>query len=86
MNIGEKIIEAVDQNSAVSHAKFQMCRGMGRDKVLASVSRLVQSGHSVVFQDPQKGSYVVLHELLEAEQRVLLPGRLGQEEAEPRGE
>lgn len=37
--IGENIIEATDQNGVVSHAKCQRCRVLGRDKVLASVSR-----------------------------------------------
>lgn len=57
--MGEKIIEAVGRNGIVSQAKFQMCRGLGKDKIIACVSRLVQNGHSVIFHDPQLGSYMV---------------------------
>lgn len=58
-NVGDKYIRVVDSNGVESMAKFQMCRGLGRDKILASVSRLIQSGHSVVFQAPEYGSYIV---------------------------
>lgn len=34
-----------------------MCSGTGQGKVFASVSRLVQAGHSVVFRSPEAGSY-----------------------------
>lgn len=58
VNQGEKYLEVYDESGASSWAKFQVCTGFGKDKVLASVSRLVQTGHSVVFQSPVLGSYV----------------------------
>ena len=58
MNIGEKFVEVVDENGTTTWAKFQVFRGLGKDKVLGSVSRLVQAGHRVVFQSPELGSYI----------------------------
>ena len=58
VNIGEKFVEVVDENGTTTWAKFQVCRGLGKDKVLGSVSRLVQAGHRVVFQSPELGSYI----------------------------
>lgn len=58
-NVGEKYLQVADYNGIESMAKFQKCRGLGRDMVLASVSRLIQIGHSVVFQAPEYGSYIV---------------------------
>jgi hypothetical protein len=58
VNVGQKYVKVTDGKGAVSWAKFQMCRGLGKDKVLGSVSRLVEAGHRVVFQDPKYGSYI----------------------------
>ena len=55
-NVGEKLIEIVDGNGVTTQAKFQMCSALCKSKILASVSRLVQAGHTVVFRDPQRGS------------------------------
>lgn len=52
MNLAEKFVERVDEHGAVSWAKFQVCRGLGRDTVLASATRHVQMGHRIVLQDP----------------------------------
>ena len=57
-NVGEKFVEVVDENGTTTWAKFQMCKGLGQDKILGSVSRLVQAGHTVVFRDPELGSYI----------------------------
>ena len=35
-----------------------ICRGLGSNRILGSVSRLVQAGNSVVFQPPEIGSYI----------------------------
>ena len=35
-----------------------MCRGLGQNRILGSVSRLVEAGHSVVFRSPELGSYI----------------------------
>lgn len=56
--MGEKYVEVTDSNGRISWAKFQICSGLGNDKILASVSRLVQVGHSVVFRSPEAGSYI----------------------------
>ena len=58
VNVGEKFVEVVDENGTASWAKFQMCKGLGQEKILGSVSRLVQSGHTVVFRSPELGSYI----------------------------
>lgn len=55
---GEVHSQVVESIGVESMARFQMCRGRGRDNVLAIVSRLLQSGHSVVFQAPEYGSYI----------------------------
>lgn len=52
-NVWEKYIQVVSSNGVESMARFQMCKCLGRDKVLASVSRLSQSGHKVAFQTPE---------------------------------
>ena len=57
-NKGEKLIDVVDENGMVTQAKFQMFAGLSQSKILGSVSRLVQAGHTVVFRDPQRGSYI----------------------------
>ena len=41
VNVGEKLVETVDENGVTSFAKFQMCKGLGKGKVLGNVSRLV---------------------------------------------
>ena len=38
--------------------KFQMCRGLGQDRIQGGVSRLVESGHSVVLREPELESYI----------------------------
>ena len=58
VNAGEKVIEIVDSNGTANQLRIQMCDGLSSNKVLGSVSRLVQAGHRVVFQDPQYGSYI----------------------------
>ena len=58
VNIGEKVVETIDEHGITSHVKFQMCKGLGEGKILGSVSRMVQSGHTVVFQNPEWGSYI----------------------------
>ena len=58
MNMGQKYVETVDEKGNVSWAKFQMCKGLGQNRILGSVSRLVESGHSVVFRSPELGSYI----------------------------
>ena len=49
-NVGQKYVRVVDEYSTESRAKFQMCSGLGRDKTLGIVSRLVESRQSVVFR------------------------------------
>jgi hypothetical protein len=58
VNMGQKFIQVVDDYGVESWAKFQMCKGLGNDKILGSVSRLVEAGHSVVFRTPELGSYI----------------------------
>ena len=50
-------IRVLDDHRTVGWAKFQMCKGLGPDKILGSISRLVESGHPVVFRDPGEGRY-----------------------------
>ena len=57
-NIGEQFVETVDENGVTSWAKFQICKGLSGGRILGSVSRLVQSNHTVVFRDPSLGSYI----------------------------
>ena len=49
-NVGQKYVRVVDEYSTESRAKFQMCSGLGRDKILGIVSRLVVSRQSVVLR------------------------------------
>ena len=58
VNLGQKYVQVVDEYGKESWAKFQICKGLGQDKILGSVSRLVESGHSVVFRSPELGSYI----------------------------
>ena len=58
VNKGEKLIDVVDANGVATKARFQICSGLSQSKILGSVSRLVQAGHTVVFRNPQKGSYI----------------------------
>ena len=53
-NAGEKRIEVITANGVESYMKVQMCDNLN----LASVSRLSQAGHRVVFDDPISGSYI----------------------------
>jgi hypothetical protein len=57
-NAGEKRIEVMDQNGNLSFMKVQMCDNLHSKKFLASVSRINQTGHRVVFDDPASGSYI----------------------------
>ena len=58
MNIGQKYVQVVDDKGTESWANFQMCEGLGQNRILGSVSRLVEAGHSVVFRSPKLGSYI----------------------------
>ena len=58
VNLGQKYVQVVDEYGKESWAKFQICKGLGHDKILGSVSRLVESGHTVVFRNPELGSYI----------------------------
>ena len=42
----------------MSFMKIQMCDNLDTNKFLASVSRINQAGHRVVFDDPRQGSYI----------------------------
>ena len=48
----------MDQNGTLSFMKVQMCDNLHAKQFLASVSRLNQTGHRVVFDDPASGSYI----------------------------
>ena len=58
MNVGEKRIEVVDESGNYSFMKVQVCDNLNPKKFLASVSRINQAGHRVVFDDPSSGSYI----------------------------
>ena len=58
INVGQKYVQVVDSRGNESWAKFQMCKGLGQNRILGSVSRLVEAGHSVVFRSPELGSYI----------------------------
>ena len=58
VNAGEKRIEVMDENGVMSFMKVQMCENLNPKKFLASVSRINQAGHRVVFDDPVSGSYI----------------------------
>ena len=58
MNVGQKYVQVVDELGNETWAKFQMCKGLGQNRILGSVSRLVEAGHSVVFRNPELGSYI----------------------------
>jgi hypothetical protein len=58
VNVGQKFVQVVDEKGNESWAKFQMCRGLGQNRILGSVSRLVEAGHTVVFRSPELGSYI----------------------------
>ena len=57
-NAREKRIEVITANGVESYMKVQMCDNLNPKKFLASVSRLSQAGHRVVFDDPISGSYL----------------------------
>ena len=48
----------MDEDGTLNHMKIQMCDNLNPKKLLASVSRLIQAGHRVVFDDVQAGSYI----------------------------
>ena len=58
VNAGEKNIEVMDQNGQMNFMKVQMCENLNPKKFLASVSRITQAGHRVVFDSPEEGSYI----------------------------
>ena len=58
VNVGQKYVQVVDELGYETWAKFQMCKGLGQKRILGSVSRLVEAGHSVVFRNPELGSYI----------------------------
>ena len=57
-NAGEKRKEVITANGVESYMKVPMCDNLNPEKFLASVSRLSQAGHRVVFDDPISGSYI----------------------------
>ena len=57
-NVCGKRIEVVHENGTMSFMKIQMCEGLNPRKFLASVSRMNQAGHRVVFDDVESGSYI----------------------------
>ena len=48
----------MDDNGTRSYMKVQMCENLNEKKLLASVSRITQAGHRVVFDVPEEGSYI----------------------------
>ena len=58
VNLGQKHVLATDSKGHAHWVKLQVCRGLGRGRVLGSVSRLIEAGHEVVFRTPEKGSYI----------------------------
>ena len=58
VNLGQRYVQVTDEKGRESWAKFQICKGLGANRILGSVSRLVEAGHSVVFQSPEMGSYI----------------------------
>ena len=57
-NMGEKVVEVMDSNGAMNFMKVQMCSNLNPKKYLASVSRINQAGHVVVFDTPDCGSFI----------------------------
>jgi hypothetical protein len=57
VNAGEKTLEVMDEQGNMKFMKIQMCEGLCDTKFLASVSRITQAGHKVVF-DNESGSYL----------------------------
>ena len=58
VNLGQRYVQVTDERGTESWAKFQICKGLGANRILGSVSRLVEAGHTVVFQSPELGSYI----------------------------
>ena len=58
VNLGQRYVQVTDEKGRESWATFQICKGLGANRILGSVSRLVEAGHSVVFQSPEMGSYI----------------------------
>ena len=56
-NLGERTVEAVTESGVRTKMKFQVCPVT---KALGSVSKMVQSGHRVVFDSAEngEGSYI----------------------------
>ena len=55
---GEKVLEVIDGNGDVNFMKVQMCDNLNKRKFLASVSRIIQAGHRIVFDTVDAGSYI----------------------------
>ena len=54
-NLGEKVVVVATSEGASKSIKFQICEVT---KCLASVSRIVEAGHRVIFDIPEAGSYI----------------------------
>ena len=48
----------MDEKGTMSFMRVQMCDNLNPKKFLASVSRMNQAGHRVVFDNPENGSYL----------------------------
>ena len=56
-NVGERVIEVMDVFGCMSYINVQVREGLRGRKMLASVSRLHQAAHRLVFDTPDCGSY-----------------------------
>ena len=52
------MIEVMDENGDMSFMKVQMCKDLNKKKLLASVSRTTQVGHTVTVRPPSMGSFI----------------------------
>ena len=50
MDIDETSVETIDAEGTNSSVTFQICKRLGKDELLGSVSRFVQANHTIVFQ------------------------------------
>ena len=57
-NMGEKMIEVMDENGDMSFMIVQMCMDLNKKKLLASVSRITPAGHMVNFRPPTMGLFI----------------------------
>ena len=58
VNLGQTYVQVTDERGRETWATFQICSGLGSNRILGSVCRLAQAGNSVVFQPPEIGSYI----------------------------